>query len=136
MNFKCGALKEYMEKNGGKCPPTRYTHPMGEGIDDLKLGSWCHRQRFSKNKNKLKKERIKKLDKIKFHWGKTRPTKYVLTKRKKTSTSSPQSQKKTRSSSSSNNSNSSSSSNNSNGNSSLLMKATLEPAKRSKKRKR
>ena len=61
----CGALKEYMEKNGGKFPIRKYTHPMGEEKDDLKLGSWCHTQRKSKNKKNLSQEREKKLDTIK-----------------------------------------------------------------------
>ena len=66
-----GALEEYTEANGGKCPPTRYTHSMGEGNADLKLGSWCNTQRTSRKENQLSQERITKLNDIHFVWGDT-----------------------------------------------------------------
>ena len=60
------ALEEYMTVNEGKYPPARYTHPMGNGQADLKLGQWCHKQRKNRKKNKLSQERINKLNDIHF----------------------------------------------------------------------
>ena len=64
-NWEVGFLKfkEFLDENDGAYPSQK-----SENLDEKRLGKWAGTQRTAKNKEKLSKDKIEKLDAINFVW--------------------------------------------------------------------